>query len=204
MRPDCALAWREASMKQRSPALETYSRWERSRMMAPPPCATESTYVISSRVKSPHVSWSSRPSTRRTMAFAKRREETFIVGVMGPAGAPIVSQPLFAEESEPLLRGAVRIGKDHPIFNTGERVFHPAGDDDHVVRRDVETAPASLDATVPLDAHEDHAVARAVWTSREARGDEPDHRGDGGHGPAAFDRVLVAHEVADMGIGLAL
>src|SRR5258708_3631455 len=185
MRPDCALACREASMKQRSPALETYSRPDRSRMIAPPPCPALSTYVISSRVKSLQVSWSRRPSTRRTTALAKRREETFIVGVIEATGAPIVSQPLLAEETQPLLRRAIREREQDPVRNSRERVFHPSRHHDHVVGRHLVGGALDLDAPAALDAHEHHAVARPVRPRREGSRHEPDRRGDGGHRPAA-------------------
>src|SRR5258706_5295343 len=81
MRPCCAFACRDASMKQRNPALDTYSSAERSSTIAPPWPTASSTCFMRSRVKSTHVSWSRRPSTRRTTALAKRRQVTFIVRV---------------------------------------------------------------------------------------------------------------------------
>ena len=70
MRPCCALAWREASMKQRSPALETYSSADRSRITAPPSWAAVSTCAMRSARKASQLSWSSLPVTPMTSALA--------------------------------------------------------------------------------------------------------------------------------------
>ena len=78
MRPCCALAWREASMKQRSPAEDTYSRPERS------------THDRARRVRGVElrlhaaaecldVSWSRRPAGASTSTSAMERGFRFIL-----------------------------------------------------------------------------------------------------------------------------
>src|SRR5450631_2167895 len=188
-------------MKQRRPALEMYSSPERSSTTAPPSAAAVSTDFMRSVVNATQVSWSSRPSTRRTTALANLREETFIRGVVGGRkGAPIVSQPLVAEETELLLGRAVGKGENHPVLARLQGVGHPSGNDGHVVGRKVEFRPPHLERAAPFHRGEDHAVARAIGTRRESLRQDPDHARDGRHRPAAALGVLVSEDVPEVRI----
>src|SRR5664279_2435601 len=69
---------------------------------------------------------------------------------------------LLAKAAELFLGDAVGVRKKHEVFGRAQHVAHPAGHDEHVVRRQFESLFADAQLTATFGDDEDSAVAAAI------------------------------------------
>src|SRR5258706_15723652 len=99
---------------------------------------------------------------------------------------------LLAPETERFLRGAVGVAEEHAIGGGREPVRFPRGNDENVVRRELEMRRADVDASLPYDDTIDRAVGAAAVPAREPLRQLLHERSHGRKRVAAGDGVRVA------------